>query len=248
MTNFSSKEIKEVFVKNIFSRISGYYDFMNDFLTFGVHRIWKKQACENLNILNKKNKNFCRILDLACGSGDLAFKFEKLYRKKLNNLGISLEITGVDFCQEMLEQAKLKAKKLNSSVIFQQADALNLLFENNYFDGILIGYGLRNTGDFKLCLEECLRVCAENGKISILDLSHPCEFVDKISSFYRVNIIPFIAKVFFKNSEAYEYLINSAKAFLTQKELVSLLELTGWKNIKYKNLLWGISALHWAEK
>jgi ubiquinone/menaquinone biosynthesis methyltransferase len=226
---------KSDYVKNLFNKLAVKYDFMNDLITGGLHRNWKTKICK---LLKLKSDN--HVLDIACGTGDICFKLQKKYSK--NNLNI----TGIDFSENMLDIARKKNKYKN--IEFLKADALNLPFEDNFFDAITLSYALRNMSDYKTCLLEANRVCKKNGQIIILDMSYPNKFTDLITKFYRFTIIPILGKIFVENLEAYSYLTNSIYLYLKQEELCDLLKNTGWYKINYTNLLGGISSIHQAKK
>jgi len=212
---------------------------MNDFISFGLHRLWKKQACQ---ILEAKKKE--RVLDLATGTGDLAFYLEELS----NNLNLELEITAVDFSKEMLKIAESKKQRKNSKVNFVKADIMNLNFENESFDRIIISYGLRNIKNYQKGLKEIYRISSKNSRLVILDLSYPNQFFEKLTEFYRFKILPLFGKFLTQDQAAYEYLVNSIYFYLNQEELKELLEKTNWQKVKYKNLFGGLSVIHSADK
>lgn len=232
--NFKTPAEKEFFVKNLFDRISSYYDYMNDLITFGLHRTWKKQACKLLNLNSSHDR---KLLDLACGSGDIAFYLEKIYPEA--------SITGVDFSPKMLEIAEKKAKKKSSKVNFIQGDALNLPFEKDFFDGAIISYGLRNMSDYGACLKELNRVIKPNGKLIILELSHPEGFVKTMTSIYRFKILPMLGMLFAKDHNAYSYLPNSIMNYPRPEELIEIMKKNGWeKEVSYKVIFGGVCAIH----
>ncbi len=237
---------KALLVKNIFSKIAQKYDLMNDILSFGLHRFWRRKACKSLLLNISKNidesQKEIKILDLACGTGVMSFMLEKLSKKFFPNK--TIKIIGVDFSPEMLKIAEIKKITKNSLVEFQKADALNLYFEDQVFDGVMLAYGLRNVSNYKRCLEEIKRVCKSKGVLLILDFIHSNMLFENILNFYKVKIIPQLGHLLTKNRQAYEYLSTSIKDYLNQEELALLLKETAWQNIQYKNLLGGISCIH----
>ncbi len=240
--NFLPKpEYKSEFVQKLFNNIASKYDSMNDLMTLGLHRLWKKEIAESLLMpLSPVNGEQIRILDLCCGTGDLTCILAKTYPKA--------EITGLDFSGQMLAIAKNRPKPKNTNIIFTEGSALDLSFTDNYFDGITISFGLRNVTDYKKCLSEIFRVCKGRGKLIILDLSHPIGFWHYISWPYRFWLLPLLGQLFTKNYKAYDYLPNSIKTYPNQIELNYLLKEVGWQETNYKNIFGGIVCIHEAFK
>ena len=231
-------EEKSDFVKNLFNRIAPHYDLMNDLMTGGLHRLWKKKVCKSLNIQDEQ-----KVLDLCCGTGDLTFMLLRENPKA--------KIIGIDFSQEMLTyaiQRKENEKQYSSQIQFQKGDVMKLPFPDNSFDRLVISFGLRNVSDYENCLKEIYRVAKEGAKFVILDLSHPRGFWDKVSRFYRFKLLPLIGKLLAKDYEAYEYLPNSIQIYPNQEKLVELLIKAGWQKVVYENLFGGVVSIHQALK
>ena len=229
-----SSENKAQFIQNIFANIAPKYNLMNDLMTMGLHRLWKRQACELLN------KNCQNILDIATGTGDLAFILSELYP--------NAQITGIDSSPEMLSIAHARNKSPN--IQFHNINAMNMTdeLENNKFNGAIISYGLRNMPNYQDCLSQIYQVLKPGGKLVILDMSYPNTLVNIISAPYRYIIIPILGKLIAGSHVSYDYLTQSHKQYLTQDALANMLSKTGFKNINYKNLLGGISCIHQAIK
>ena len=226
---------KKEFVKYIFNDISTTYDFLNHFLSFGIDIIWRKKFIRSLGFSSKD-----KVLDVATGTGDVAFAIKKKYKS---------DIIGLDLSINMLEIAKNKSKKMNiNDITFIEGDAENLPFDNNTFDKLVISYGLRNLGDCKKGLEEFYRVLKPNSKVGILEFLHPkSTIMAKLFKFYFNNILPRIASLF-SNSKAYRYLPESVENFITPDELKAILEEVGFNNVSCKNLTFGITTIVNAEK
>ena len=236
MNEFQHKgKSKKEFVRYIFNDISSTYDFLNHFLSLGIDIIWRKKFIQSLNFSNQD-----KVLDVATGTGDVAFKIRKQY---------SSEIVGIDLSVNMLNIAKTKANKMNiTDIDFIEGDAENLPFDDNTFDKLVISYGLRNLGDCKKGLQEFYRVLKPNSKVGVLEFLHPkSTLIANLFKFYFNNILPRIASLF-SNSKAYRYLPESVDNFMTADELKSLLKEVGFKNIYCRSMTFGITTIVNAEK
>tara|TARA_B110000196_G_C20921691_1_gene555544 strand:- start:3 stop:713 length:711 start_codon:yes stop_codon:yes gene_type:complete len=236
MNEFTHKgKDKKEFVKRIFNDISNSYDFLNHFLSGGIDIIWRKKFIKSLNFIDSD-----RVLDVATGTGDVAFAIKRKYK---------CNVTGLDLSVNMLSKAKQKSKKFNiSDIVFIEGDAENLPFDDNTFDKLVISYGLRNLGDFKKGLSEFHRVLKPNGKLGILEFLHPrSTLIAKIFKFYFNNVLPRVASLF-SNSKAYRYLPESVENFISFSELEILLEDAGFTRINSSNLSFGITTITNASK
>jgi demethylmenaquinone methyltransferase/2-methoxy-6-polyprenyl-1,4-benzoquinol methylase len=226
--NFKQQD-KSSYIQNLFNSIAQKYDWMNDLMTFGLHRLWKAELIRELNLSSGD-----KVLDLCCGTGDVALLAAKKFPQA--------EIFAVDFSEEMLKLARRKSDL--SNLKFIQGDAMSLPFSNDTFKAVFISFGLRNVSDYELCLKEINRVCCAGAKLSILDMSHPKGFFDLLSGFYRFTIVPLFGKLFAKDNDAYNYLPNSIYQYPDQERLSKLMEQTGWKDVSFKNLFGGVIAFH----
>jgi demethylmenaquinone methyltransferase/2-methoxy-6-polyprenyl-1,4-benzoquinol methylase len=141
-----------------------------------------------------------------------------------------------------------KEKHYHAQINFEQGDVMNLPYSDNSFDRLVISFGLRNVSDYEKCLREIYRVAKKGAKFMILDLSHPRGFWDKVSGFYRFQLLPLIGKLLAKDYEAYEYLPNSIQIYPNQEKLVELLVKAGWQKVSYENIFGGVVSIHQAEK
>ena len=236
MNEFQHKgESKKEFVRYIFNDISSSYDFLNHFLSLGIDIVWRKKFIKSLDFSSHD-----MVLDVATGTGDVAFKIREKYFSK---------VIGLDLSINMLEIAKSKSKKMNiDDIDFIEGDAENLPFDNNTFDKVVISYGLRNLGDCRRGLEEFYRVLKPNSKVGILEFLHPnSTIVAKLFKFYFNNILPRIASLF-SNSKAYRYLPESVENFMRPNELKILLEEVGFKEVYCQNMTFGITTIVNAKK
>lgn len=237
-------ENKELFVHRLFSRIAGKYDYLNDLMTLFLHRAWKrslvKHAAQGLQDLKS-----ARVADLCCGTGDIAELWVKDPRVK--------EIIAIDSCAAMLQQGYTKLEKKYQGpppkIHMVEADALAIPAEDNSFDAVTIGFGLRNVSDLDLAIEEIYRVLKPGAFFASLDLGHPS--LPVIGWLYKkifLKFIPFLGSIFAKDKAAYQYLIKSLDTWPTQKQLTQGLYKFGFKRAYYKSLLLGTIAIVVAEK
>lgn len=205
-------------IKRMFDGISNCYDFANNILSFGLHKIIKKIAINELKIKNKD-----KILDLCCGSGDLAL----IVSEKFDDLNI----VGADFSLKMIEIAKKK----NPKISYVLADATNLPFDNNEFDVVIMGFGLRNIKEYKIALAEANRVLKQKGLFLHLDFESSSK-LHKCYDFVVINIL----KLFIKDIEPYKYLLDSKKVFFSNSQLVELFKEHGFNIYKTKKMLFNM--------
>jgi len=224
------------YIKNIFESISSEYDFMNDLMTFKNHSKWKKEVVEIAIDSSPK-----KILDIATGTGDIAIKLSKIK-------GATIE--AVDVSENMLKIAHNKIEELKiNNINLKTCEAENLVFDNNHFDIISIGYGVRNFTNLDKGLCESYRVLKKNGKLIILETSIPENPIIKILYKLITTIyIPIIAFIFSKKTKAYLYLLNSTKKFPPRKKFLEILKKTGFKKIETRKKLYGASTIYIALK
>ena len=222
---------KKGLVQNVFDQVYDEYDLMNDFMSLGVHRLWKKDL---LNMMNSSKNR--KLIDVACGTGDIA----KLF---LNNVDKNSQITCVDPNKGMIKKGKEKLNQFkNLNWIIASAEKLPL--SNNFFDFYTISFGLRNTKNLDKALSEAYRVLKPGGRYLCLEFSKiqnsSLNFIYKNYS----KLIPSIGKLVVGNSEPYEYLTKSIENFINQDELIDLMKKNNFKNCTYRNLSGGIVSIH----
>jgi demethylmenaquinone methyltransferase / 2-methoxy-6-polyprenyl-1,4-benzoquinol methylase len=226
---------RERFVSKVFQDVFDKYDLMNDIMSLGIHRLWKKQF---INWLNPQINT--KLLDVASGTGDIA----KLYLDKLNNNG---HVSCLDENQGMLNLSK---KRFNPSLNIKWicCDAEKLPFKNNYFDYYTISFGIRNINDMNISLKEAYRVLKPGGRFLCLEFSKIENNI--LNKFYQnySKAIPKIGKLVMGKEEPYEYLVNSIKKFCNQDEFVDRIKKQNFENVTYRKLSGGIVALHSAWK
>ena len=222
---------KKGLVQNVFDQVYDQYDLMNDFMSFGIHRLWKKSM---LNMMNPSSKQ--KLIDVACGTGDIA----KLYLKHVNELS---EITCIDPNEGMISKGKEKLKgykNLNWII----APAENLPIEDNSFDFYTISFGLRNSKDLKKSISEAYRVLKTGGRFFCLEFSKIHN--SSLNLLYKnySKLIPSIGKLVVGEKMPYEYLIKSIENFVNQDELIDLMIKENFEKCTYRNLSGGIVSIH----
>ena len=234
LSNFGYSKVtpkeKTKLVQKVFSDVANNYDLMNDVMSFGAHRLWKKSF---IDIVNPSSGD--KIIDVGSGSGDLVLE---ILKRDLN-----LKIDMVDLNKAMLLEGKKRIK--NNNVKFFQQNAEKLNFLNNIYDKYLISFCLRNVTDIDQSFKEAFRILKPGGQYYCLEFSRPNSFVlANIYSFYKSNIIPTFGKIFSNNRDAYNYLNESIDLFPKQDELKKRIEAVGFKSVKYINLFDGIVSIH----
>jgi demethylmenaquinone methyltransferase/2-methoxy-6-polyprenyl-1,4-benzoquinol methylase len=217
-------------VARMFDGVAKRYDLLNDLLSLGRTKAWRKKVVKIID-----PKAGMKILDLAAGTGSSS--------RPLADRGA--EVIPVDFSEGMLAAGR----KRHPDLPFTFGDALNLPFEDNTFDVTTISFGLRNTNDVQAALTESFRVTKSGGRMVIVEFSHPTnKLFNTIYRKYLLRAIPPIARKFSSNPDAYVYLAESIMAWPNQKLLGQIMETAGWQKITWKNLTFGIVAVHIGHK
>ena len=228
----NNKSSNFLHIKNIFESISSEYDFMNDLMTFKNHSKWKKEIAEIAKYSSPE-----KILDVATGTGDIAINLSKIKGSK---------IEGVDVSGNMLKIARKKIDELKiNNIVLKTCEAENLVFEDNHFDIVSIGYGVRNFSNLEKGLSESYRVLKKDGKLIILETSIPENLIIKfmytiITSIY----IPLIAFIFSGKTKAYLYLLDSTKKFPPKNKFIEMLYRTGFEKVETRKKLYGASTIY----
>ena len=222
---------KDGLVKNVFNKVYDKYDLMNDFMSLGIHRIWKKDLIQLMNPSKGK-----KLIDVACGTGDLG----KLY---LDSVGANQKILCVDPNKDMIKKGKSKLKKYKN-IKWIIASAENLPIQDSSCDYYTISFGLRNTKNLNKALSEAYRILKPGGRYLCLEFSKIEN--SNLNSFYKnySKLIPLIGKIVVGEKEPYEYLIKSIDNFINQPQLINLMEKNKFQNCTYRNLSGGIVAIH----
>ena len=221
-----SKESKKDGVEGIFTKVSENYDLMNDLMSRGMHRVWKKIFVDSANI--KENQI---ILDLAAGTGDIS--------KKISQKVSGKTIYICDQNSEMVEKAK--ERSLNEGFFnkcnFNVSSAEKLPYEDNFFDQVFISFGFRNFSDKEKSLNEIRRVLKVGGTLQILEFSKTeGDIFSRIYDAYNFNIIPKLGELISNDKESYDYLVKSIKTHESQEQILTMMKECSFINTGYNNL------------
>ena len=222
---------KKGLVQNVFNNVYDKYDLMNDFMSFGVHRFWKKDLIMMMSPnINKK------LIDVACGTGDIG----KLFLEVVKNKG---QVFNVDPNKKMIEQRKKRIGSLKN-MSWKLGKAEKLEFEKNFFDYYTISFGLRNTKDINKSIKEAYRVLKPGGRFLCLEFSKIEN--SNINFLYKnySKLIPEIGKLIVGRRDPYRYLLESIDKFISQDELIDFMKKNGFKKCSYRNLSGGLVAIH----
>ncbi|HBK87641.1 MAG TPA: bifunctional demethylmenaquinone methyltransferase/2-methoxy-6-polyprenyl-1,4-benzoquinol methylase UbiE [Cytophagales bacterium] len=221
----------------MFDSISGKYDFLNHFLSLGIDIRWRRKAIALLKDLQPKT-----ILDVATGTGDFAVEALRLNPTK---------VIGVDISEGMLDvgRQKMKARQLDGIIELRSGDSEKLPFEDNFFDAVIVAFGVRNFEDLERGLSEMLRVVRPGGRVVVLEFSRPTKFpMKQLYNAYFTAILPLIGRWVSRDQAAYSYLPESVQAFPDGPDFIRILSDVGYKNPQSKSLTFGISSLYWGSK
>ena len=237
-THFGYKEVEEAdkskFVGDVFTSVSKNYDLMNDAMSFGMHRLWKKILVE-LAAIGKKDI----VLDIASGTGDISKLISKEYPET------SIYMSDINF--DMLDEGRNRAinESFDSNCSFCQLSGEDLPFADNTFDVITVGFGLRNFTNKENGLKEMNRCLKKNGKLLVLEFSKPTNSIfSKVYDWYSFNILPKLGSFLANDSESYKYLAESIRMHPDQALLKEMMLDSGFRECKFYNLLNGIVAIH----
>ena len=225
-------------VKDIFASVTDKYDFLNRFLSGRRDVAWRKRAVSEMNFFNTN-----RFLDVATGTGDLALDCANTHQ--------DVQVTGVDFVQEMVNNGlkKVDTQNLEHRVELKWGDATNIDFIDDTFDVTAIAFGIRNIPNKEKALSEMKRIIVPGGQIMVLELTTPEPgFWRSTYSFYLNGVLPKLAKWFTKNPAAYEYLADSIINFPSRREFLALMESMGLKNCRAIPLTFGVCTLYIGQK
>ncbi|RUO24121.1 bifunctional demethylmenaquinone methyltransferase/2-methoxy-6-polyprenyl-1,4-benzoquinol methylase UbiE [Aliidiomarina minuta] len=229
------KEKKVSLVGGVFDSVAAKYDVMNDVMSFGIHRLWKRQTIDS-----SAARKGQRILDLAGGTGDLAARFSRI-------VGPEGQVVLADINASMLEVGRTKLQDMGivGNVDYVQANAEELPFPDDHFDVITIAFGLRNVTDKDKALRSMLRVLKPGGRLLVLEFSKPeQELLNQAYDFYSFNILPQMGGLIANDKESYQYLAESIRMHPDQETLKNLMQAAGFENVDYQNMTGGIVALH----
>lgn len=230
-----ARDEKQAMVANVFHSVAAKYDVMNDLMSFGIHRIWKRFTIDCSGVRRGQ-----RVLDLAGGTGDLAAKFSRM-------VGEQGQVVLADINDSMLKMGreKLRDRGIVGNINYVQANAEALPFPDNYFDCITISFGLRNVTDKDKALRSMFRVLKPGGRLLVLEFSKPLLApLSKAYDAYSFHVLPKIGELVVKDPDSYRYLAESIRMHPDQETLKGMMGNAGFENVTYFNLTGGIVALH----
>ena len=227
-------------VEQMFDNIAHSYDTLNHTLSFGVDKIWRKNA---INFLLKNRTSTDSVLDIATGTGDFAIlAAQKLHPQR---------IVGCDISEGMMQIGREKVEKLGLSdtITFQNEDCAKMSFETGSFDAVISAFALRNFQNLDECLKEMHRVLKDDGHLSVVDLCTPVSFpMKQLFSIYKKVVMPVLGKLFSKDNTAYSYLPETMDAVPQAERMQSIIQQAGFHNVNFKRLAFGMCILYTAEK
>jgi demethylmenaquinone methyltransferase/2-methoxy-6-polyprenyl-1,4-benzoquinol methylase len=238
-THFGFREVPESakagMVGQVFSSVASRYDIMNDVMSFGIHRLWKRFTIEQAGVRAGQ-----KVLDLAGGTGDLAAQF-------VTQVGTAGSVTVADINAAMLDvgRARFADRGLAGNVEFVQANAECLPFPDNHFDCITIAFGLRNVTHIDAALASMFRVLKPGGRLLVLEFSKPVlPGLNAVYDAYSFHMLPKLGKLIANDEDSYRYLVESIRKHPDQETLKAMMEKAGFERAHYFNLSGGIVALH----
>ena len=229
-----SADDKANLVRGVFDSVASRYDIMNDLMSAGLHRLWKRHT-----IAQAAARPGDVVLDLAGGTGDLAREFSK-------KVGPTGHVVLADINAAMLKQgrSRLVDAGVSGNLSIAQVDAQDLPFEDGTFDCITIAFGLRNVTDKEAALRSMFRVLKTGGKAMILEFSEPSKVIKPAYDLYSFKVLPAIGKLVTGDPDSYQYLAESIRMHPDQETLKAMMEEAGFEHCRYNNLAAGIVALH----
>ncbi len=237
-THFGFRQVAEDqkagMVHGVFTNVASKYDIMNDVMSAGIHRIWKDAMMDWL-----APRNGQRLLDVAGGTGDIAFRFLK---RAPQASAVVLDMT-----ESMLVEGRKRAEaeQLADRLDWVVGDAMALPFEANSFDVYTISFGIRNVTRIGDALTEAYRVLRPGGRLMVLEFSQlPNPAMQKAYDLYSFNVIPRMGQLIAGDRDSYQYLVESIRKFPDQESFAAMIRDAGFENVKYRNLSLGIAALH----
>ena len=221
-------------VRDVFDSVATRYDLMNDLMSGGMHRLWKRFTVDQAAVRPGQ-----AVLDLAGGTGDLALKFAR----QVGERGL---VVLADINAAMLRQGRrrLVDKGAAGNVAIAQVNAESLPFASGSFDALTIAFGLRNVTDKQAALESMCRVLKPGGKALILEFSQPADLIKPAYDLYSFKVLPALGKFVAQDSDSYQYLAESIRMHPDQDTLLGMMQQAGFERCRYHNLMAGVVALH----
>ncbi len=248
-THFGFKEVqedeKQTLVRGVFDSVADKYDIMNDVMSAGLHRAWKNNLIRSL-----RPKPGMHLLDVAGGTGDIAFRFLKAANKSADsadNKKPKAKVTICDINTRMLEAGRARAldEGIFDPIDWVTGNAEMLPFPDRYFDAYTIAFGIRNVTHIDAALREAYRVLKPGGRFMCLEFSKvDLPLLKEIYDTYSFNLIPYFGELITGDKDSYQYLVESIRKFPSQEKFKQMIDEAGFKNTSYRNLSGGIVAIH----
>lgn len=223
---------KEEDVKEVFESVAKRYDLMNDVLSFGLHRVWKR-TCVTLSGAAEGQK----VLDIASGTCDMAIRFGAV-------VGQSGEVWATDINHEMIKEGVKRLKAVGSQAHVAICDCEALPFEDDYFDIAVVSFGLRNMTHKDRALKEMMRVVRPGGRVVVLEFSRCWKLFKPFYDFYSFKLMPWLGQKIAGDADSYRYLAESIRMHPDQQTLARIMEEAGLDRVAWKNMTFGVCALH----
>ena len=221
-------------VREMFATIASRYDLLNHLLSGNIDKRWRRRVAQELFAILSNGE--ARILDVACGTGDLSLQLRESGEAR---------IVGLDFCRPMLDIAASKVSPTGPALPFIEGDALNLPFRDSSFAAVTIAFGLRNLTSVEAGFKELMRVLQPGGRVAVLEFSKPkAPILRSLFRIYFTKLLPLLGGLVSGSRGAYEYLPESVSRFPDQEALAAMMKQCGFAEVSYQNLTGGIAALH----
>jgi demethylmenaquinone methyltransferase/2-methoxy-6-polyprenyl-1,4-benzoquinol methylase len=229
-------QARQAMVDDVFSSVARSYDLMNDLMSGGMHRLWKAALVSALNP-PRRGSPF-RVLDVAGGTGDVAFRIADRSRRHAS-------IVVADINSSMLDIGRERAEKAGAEgILFREANAESLPFEDSGFDAYTIAFGIRNVPRIGVALSEAFRVLKHGGRFLCLEFAEvDTPMIDQLYEEYSLRVIPMLGRTVARDEDAYRYLVESIRAFPNQERFAAMVRAAGFGRVSYRNFSGGIAAL-----
>jgi demethylmenaquinone methyltransferase / 2-methoxy-6-polyprenyl-1,4-benzoquinol methylase len=238
ITPYNTSTDKKEQVAEMFDHIAPKYDFLNQVLSFGIHKSWRRRTIKKLRALKPRV-----MMDVATGTGDLAIEAVKQLSPD--------KIIGVDISEGMMKfgREKVKQLKLDHIISFESGDSENLPFADNRFDAVTVGFGVRNFAHLQKGIDGMFRVLKPGGMLVVLEFSKPHKFPMKQGyAFYSRFILPLIGRMFSRDKRAYSYLPESIAAFPEGRKFLEVMKKAGFSDVSWQPLTFGIASIYVGKK
>jgi len=222
----------------MFDHIAPKYDLLNQVLSLGIHKGWRRKTVKKLTALKPRV-----VMDVATGTGDLAIEVVKQLAPE--------KVVGVDISEGMMKlgREKVKAKNLDKIISFQAGDSENLPFEENSFDAVTVGFGVRNFAHLEIGMKGMFRVLKPGGMLVVLEFSKPHKFpMKQFTNFYYRFILPIIGRMVSSDKRAYTYLPESIQAFPEGPQFLEVMKKSGFSDVSWQPLTFGVASIYVGRK